>query len=178
MVAFVQGSLLSDAGYSGKHGTFKASLGPTRGLGSCGGGHVASQRGWCGLQHGGTRAGAGSEALAMSYCQVVSALERYQGWVEGVVQSTSAPSPGCLLSARDGLARRSSAFTSPHAALGDRVQLVTPFLVPISQAGLWRAALSHPSSPTCVKSCESRLQEQTRPRAFLAFSFFSSPRCA
>lgn len=47
---------------------------------------------------------------------------------------------------------------------------MTLFLIPVSQAGLWRAALSHPSSPMCVKSCESRLQEQMRPRAFLAFS--------
>lgn len=59
-------------------------------------------------------------------------------------------------------------------ALGSRVQLMAPFLIPISQAGLWRAAASHPSSPVCVKSRESWLQEQMRPRAFSAFSFFPS----
>lgn len=58
-------------------------------------------------------------------------------------------------------------------ALGSRVQLMALFLIPISQAGLWRA-VSHPSSPMSVKSCESWLQEQMRPRAFLAFSFFPS----
>lgn len=64
----------------------------------------------------GAEQAAGSEAQAMSYCQLGSALKWCWGWAEGVVRCTSAPTLGCLRSSWDGLALCFWAFTSPFSS--------------------------------------------------------------
>ena len=64
----------------------------------------------------GSEQAAGSEAQAMSYRQLGSALKWCWGWAAGFVRCTSAPTLGCLLSSREGLALPSWAFTSPFSS--------------------------------------------------------------
>lgn len=107
----------------------------------------------------GSERAAGSEAQSGSYCQLISALKRCWGWAGGCrmhVRSHAWVPPeltGRARSAFPGIYL--PLFLSPCAQPGAWVQLVRLFLIPISQAGLWSTAVSRPSSPMCMKSCES-----------------------